>query len=236
MVQANAALGRGLYYRENGSLCVAQYADSDAEFCADGKTKVTLKVRRDAMNGSWQKSSVNSAANSVAAMEAAPENRPGFEKYDVTFTMEIPAAFRLLLRVPKWIQAPASIYLNGSLIAKTEDSARLFPVDRTWQNGDSITVLFPIGLRFVPLPDDPQTGAFCYGPDVLAGITDRERVLTLEQDDPTAELAPDMERQWGVFLTRYRTETQDPGINFIPLNEVGYQNYQVYFRVKRPKH
>jgi DUF1680 family protein len=236
MVQANAALARGLYYRENNSLCVAQYADSDAEFCVDGKTKVTLQLRRDAMNGSWQKSSVNNVANSIAAVQSAPDNRPGYEKFDLKFTMKTSADFRLLLRVPKWIQAPASVYLNGSLIAKTEDTAKLFPIDRTWEDGDIVTVLFPIGLRFVPLPDDPQTGAFCYGPDVLAGITDVERVLTLEQDDPTAELSPDTERQWGTFLTRFRTETQDPGISFIPLKEVGYQNYQVYFRVKRPKH
>ena len=76
-------------------------------------------------------------------------------------------------------------------------------------------------------------GAFRYGTDVLAGITREERLLFLESDDPTTELSVDTERQWGDFRTFYRTENQDPGINFVKLNEVGYEPYQIYFKVKR---
>ena len=96
-----------------------------------------------------------------------------------------------------------------------------------------MTLIFPIGLEFVTLPDDDSMGAFRYGPDVLAGITREERLLFLESDDPTTELSVDTERQWGDFRTFYRTENQDPGINFVKLNEVGYEPYQIYFKVKR---
>ena len=54
----------------------------------------------------------------------------------------------------------------------------------------------------------------------------------MEGKRPEEELSADTERQWGDFRTFYRTENQDPGINFKKLNEVGYESYQVYFKVK----
>ena len=42
----------------------------------------------------------------------------------------------------------------------------------------------------------------------------------------------DTERQWGDFRTFYRTENQDPGISFRKLNEIGYEPYQIYFKIK----
>ena len=94
-----------------------------------------------------------------------------------------------------------------------------------------MTVILPIGLKFITLPDDESVGAYRYGADVLAGVCKEERVLKVT-GDPCKELSADTERQWGDFRTFYKTENQDPGINFIKLNEVGYEPYQVYFKVK----
>ena len=103
---------------------------------------------------------------------------------------------------------------------------------RNWQHGDCVEIILPIELQFISLPDDKTIGAFRYGPEVLAGICEQERVLTIAGDDPTKELSVDTERQWGDFLTYYRTEHQEPGINFKRLSEIGYEAYQVYFKVK----
>jgi hypothetical protein len=67
---------------------------------------------------------------------------------------------------------------------------------------------------------------------VLAGITEAERILELETETPEEELSMDTERQWGDFRTFYRTENQNPGINFRKLNEIGYEPYQIYFKTK----
>ena len=74
--------------------------------------------------------------------------------------------------------------------------------------------------------------AYRYGADVLAGITEKERILKLETEKPEDELSADTERQWGEFRTFYRTENQDPGISFKKLNEIGNEPYQIYFKVK----
>ena len=70
---------------------------------------------------------------------------------------------------------------------------------------------------------------------MLAGITEKERILKLEGESPEEELSIDTERQWGDFQTFYRTEHQDPGISFRKLNEVGDEAYQVYFKIKEKK-
>lgn len=96
-----------------------------------------------------------------------------------------------------------------------------------------VVVTFPIGLRFITLPDDETMGAYRYGADVLVGITEQERVLRLNGIDPVEEITADTERQWGDFRTFYRTEHQDPGVNLMKINEVGKEAYQMYFKVMK---
>ena len=67
----------------------------------------------------------------------------------------------------------------------------------------------------------------------MIGICEKERVLTIPDGDPVKELSVSCGRQWGSFLTRYRTENQDPGIEFVRLNEIGYEPYPVLFSAIR---
>ena len=171
------------------------------------------------------------------AVTAAFANKPDFRKYKFTIHLEGEggAQFKLYLRIPDWIMDEAKAYINGELIAKTEHTDEFLSLEREWKDGDRVELTLPVGLQFIPLPDDPQMGAFRYGADVLAGITEQERVLNTESPDPMEELSPDTEREWGTFRTFYRTENQDPGISFRKLNEIGYEPYQIYFRVREKK-
>ena len=232
MVQANAALNRYLCYQDADRLCVAQYADADVCWETNGAA-VRLEIRQDYMNGSLQQSSVNDALQTPDEITSVFAGKPDFRKYVLTLRSEKPFEGTLCLRIPEWISGPARIRVNGTDVIKTEDASRLAELKGPWRDGDRIELMLPIGLKFIPLPDDPETGAFRYGPDVLAGITSQERVLSLESGRPEDELSADTERQWGEFRTFYRTENQDPGISLIKLNEIGYQPYQVYFRVRQ---
>ena len=83
-----------------------------------------------------------------------------------------------------------------------------------------------------PLPDAPDTVAFMDGAVVLAGLCDEERILYGDKDKPRTLLTPDNERQWGTWLTGYRTVNQDAGLRFVPLNEITDETYTVYFPVR----
>ena len=84
-----------------------------------------------------------------------------------------------------------------------------------------------------PLPDDPETVAFMEGPIVLAGLCDEDIILRGDAEHPEIILSPDNERKWSSWNISYRTKGQDRNIRFIPLYDVGYEKYSVYFRVKK---
>ena len=230
MVQANAALNRGIYYQDGAVIYVGQYFNSKAEFELNGQ-KIVLIQKEDYMNGMVQTSSVNDGFQSITDIAAAFSSKPDYRKYVLTVKTEAKQEFTVRLRIPQWITAEAKVYVNEELCGTQSDSGSFFEVTRCWKDGDRITVILPIGLQFVVLPDDDEMGAFRYGPEVLAGICEKERVLKVKDTDPVNELALDHGRQWGDFVLRYRTEHQDPGIDFMRLNEVGYEPYQIYFKV-----
>ena len=232
MVQANAAWNQRLFYQDGDQLFVTQYVNSELRTQV-GDIEVKIGVRQDYMNGSLMTSSENNARQTIGDVASVFANKPDFRKYVLTVSCDRDTEFALNLRIPFWIRKAAKVFVNGALFAETAETKQFVSLKRTWKNSDQVTLIFPIGLEFVTLPDDDSMGAFRYGPDVLAGITREERLLFLESDDPTTELSVDTERQWGDFRTFYRTENQDPGINFVKLNEVGYEPYQIYFKVKR---
>lgn len=234
MVQANARLNEGIYYQDGSRLYVGQYLNSDVEFeLTSGR--VRIEQREDTMNGLLQSSSENNVAQTVNEITGAQESRPGVRKYVFTVRTKEPSAFTLALRIPEWIRAKALILVNGVTEESTADSTRFAEVYRVWEDGDQVTVILPIGLSFVALPDDASMGAFRYGPEVLAGVTSQERILRLPEEDegdPTKELVTEDERQWGQWNVHFRTEHQEPGISFVPINEIGYEPYQMYFKVE----
>ncbi len=232
MVQANAAWNRHIYYQAAKTLYVTMYVDSEAAFEVDGK-EIRLLLRQDYMNGSLMNSSENSVQQTVNEVTSTYANKPDFRKYVLSLCMEGEIDCELCLRIPDWVVRKAKVYINNELAAETDCTDTFLSLKRTWRDGDKVIVMLPIDLQFIPLPDDSQMGAFRYGPDVLAGVTELERVLKLEGDDPVAELSADTEREWGTFRTFYRTENQDPGINFKKLNDIGYEPYQIYFKVKK---
>ena len=81
------------------------------------------------------------------------------------------------------------------------------------------------------MPDDEETGAFRFGPEVLAGICEQERLLYTSSRDAAAELSLENEREWGSWRYFFKTRNQDPGIQFRRIRDIGYEPYQVYFKV-----
>lgn len=232
MVQANAAWNRRIYYQDVDKLYVASYANSDVTFEVNSKT-VRLMQRQDMLNGSMMTCSENNTKQTVNEIASAYANRPDFRKYDLVINTDSEVEFTLLLRIPDWIKAEACVYVNDELFEKTDTTDKFVELNRVWKDGDKVVLTLPVGLTFIPLPDDETMGAFRYGADVLAGVTDKERILKLESDKPEEELSADTERQWGDFRTFYRTENQDPGISFMKLNDIGDEPYQIYFKVKK---
>lgn len=74
--------------------------------------------------------------------------------------------------------------------------------------------------------------AFMECPVVIAGLCDEDRVLYGDKSHPEKNLVPDNEQEWSSWITSYRTCGQDRNLRFIPLYEIGYEKFSVYYRIQ----
>jgi DUF1680 family protein len=232
MVQANASLNRAIYYHDKNTVYVAQYLSSEMNTEIDAK-QISLVQRQDFMSGSMLTSSNTAGYQSVNEIAASHENMPNYRKHDFVIKSESDLDLTLAFRVPEWIMSEAVFYVNDELHGKSNDSSNFYKITRMWKDGDKVSVILPIGIRFISLPDDNSIGAFRFGPDVLAGICKEERILHLESDDISSEIVMENEREWGSWRYFFKTENQDPVIQLRRIRDIGYEPFQIYFKVKK---
>ncbi len=157
---------------------------------------------------------------------------------------------KLSLRIlqPSWAGQGVAVSVNGKAVPmKTENG--FIVVDGSWKTGDEVSVKFPMSLRSIPLPDDPQQVAIAYGPVILAGIVDRpnERAfMTARAADPQ----PDSERMKKAYYfladspdnlswlkpvagkpLHFQTEGQPFNISFQPFYSVTSERYGIYWPI-----
>ncbi|MBQ7278554.1 MAG: glycoside hydrolase family 127 protein [Clostridia bacterium] len=85
----------------------------------------------------------------------------------VTFTLTGDLPGGLLLRLPGWLMAPASITVNGAPYAYDTVNGS-FALIQGLRDKDIVTLTLPMGVRALNLPDGENTFAFAYGPVVLS--------------------------------------------------------------------
>jgi DUF1680 family protein len=232
MVQANAALNRGIYYEEDEEIYVCQYFDSELQ-TKMGEDDITIIQTQDNMSGSMMKSSNTAGSQEVNEITALHENMPQYRKYDFVVQVSEVKTFTINYRIPEWIMSEAIIYVNDMVHGKTSNTHDFYKIKREWKDGDTISILLPIGIRFIPLPDDDEIGAFRFGPEVLAGICDTERLLYVDSDDITSEIVMENEREWGKWRFFFKTVNQNPVIQLRRIRDIGYEPFQIYFKIKK---
>jgi uncharacterized protein len=232
MVQANAAFNRSIFYQNNNELYICQYFDSEMCTEIDGHA-IRITQYQDNMSGSMLTSSNTAGYNTINEITALHENLPNYKKYDFVLSTSNPEEISLNFRIPDWIMSEAKIYINDELYGKTSDNTVFYKIKRVWKEGDKVSLIFPIGIRFIPLPDDENTGAFRFGPEVLAGICETERLLYLEKEDVASEVTMENEREWGSWRYFFKTANQNPAIQLRRIRDIGYEPYQIYFSIKK---
>ena len=76
--------------------------------------------------------------------------------------------FDLRIRVPDWSAGDPVVKLNGEKIADYGTSGGFLILNRDWNDGDTITVEYPMTLVGYDLPDASDTMGLKYGPWVLS--------------------------------------------------------------------
>jgi DUF1680 family protein len=110
-------------------------------------------------------------------------NFPSEEKTQLTVHTSSPVAFKLMVRHPYWVSADTFKIIVGidTLTTSSEPSSYVL-IDRTWNDGDEVSVLLPMATRIEKLINVPGYVAFMHGPILLAAKTGTEDLTGLIAD------------------------------------------------------
>ena len=93
---------------------------------------------------------------------------PQEEITTIIVNTEKPISTMLYLRYPSWTQG-VSVQVNGKKVNVRQKPGSYIALNRTWSDGDIVSVTYPMSLTLETTPDNCDRGALMYGPLVLAG-------------------------------------------------------------------
>jgi DUF1680 family protein len=167
-----------------------------------------------------------------------------------------PARRGIHVRIPSWVVQDAQVKINGHLLETSADPGSYLSIRRTWQDGDTISIVLPMGLHQDALPGDGSIVAPMYGPLVLAadlgaGPADGPmRVIhgrdTAPKDLPAAAPLPKVaasERaatdQWiqvhSPSELRFAAAGEARIYDLVPMNQIRDQRYAIYMQSAHSK-
>ena len=153
------------------------------------------------------------------------------------------------IRVPYWAAKAPEITVNGEKQAIDAKPSSYLTLTRTWKDGDTIKVQFPLSLHLRPARDDKSMVVVMYGPLVLAGELGTEgmppnlvtgnNVAHLGAKTPPVPVLVDaaadpatwLKREPGEGL-RFRTTgvAKPQDVTLSPLAFLHHQRYTVYWK------
>jgi DUF1680 family protein len=222
MSEAFSKLGDSIYFHDDRNLFVNLFAASELD---------------------WQERGV----------KLIQETRfPAEEGTSLTIRAPKPAAFALNVRVPYWATGANSASLNGKPLDGFAAPGGYYVLDRTWKDGDRLSIKLPMSLHAHPMPDDPSVQAFMYGPLVLAGRLGTEGLTpaTLRAEPTKPRTVPNypLEPVAAPGLTtpgedlaswikpggkpgEFETIGQTRNVSLVPFNRLFDERYAVYWKV-----
>jgi len=221
LVQAHTAHNAYVWYGRGNEIVVSQFIPSKLTASINGRM-VTLEMQLD------HQASGSAVDNSSAA---GTRHRPECWAVNMGVTCESPVEFDLKVRIPWWVTKTPTLLVNGERYPVAVQPPGFHMISRTWHK-DTIRLELPKTLSICAIPDEASTVAFLDGPMVLAGLCDREHTLHGDVSVPDSILVPDNERQWGQWLSGYRTFGQPVGMRFKPMHEIVDEPYTIYFPLK----
>ena len=234
LVQANAAHNKGIYYEGDNQLYICQYFNSDYKGEINGQ-KISIEQRINLLNGSAHLASDSAGHQNINSICVENPNNPRKLVCDFCIKSQAEKELEILIRIPEWANGKTNILINGEEVNEESKPGTFVSIKQVWKE-DIIHLELGKKISVNYLPGAENTVAFLDGPVVLAGLCDEERVLYTDKELPEELLVADNEREWGNWMNTYKTVHQDRGIRFIPLYQVGYEKYAVYFPIEKRKY
>jgi DUF1680 family protein len=147
-----------------------------------------------------------------------------------------PVKLALHARHPFWATNGFTVKLNGRKVDDASSPQSYTTFDREWQDGDTLEVEMPLGLRVESMPDNPGRIAFFDGPILLAGDLGpvgqeaEVPVLVSESQDLMPRVKPVANRAL-TFATEKVGQPED--VTLKPFYQTYANRYSVYWEVMK---
>jgi len=163
-----------------------------------------------------------------------------------------PITGTMKIRYPGWVAGPMTISVNGKSQEIDGLPGSYASISREWQDGDTIDVRLPMGLRCERLPGEEDLVALLYGPIVLAGElgkTNLAKDYARGQTDLIQVPSPEVPVFVGGAQELIDHTTPIPGrplafrthdvgrpqdVTLAPFYQTHHQRYSVYWRLLSP--
>lgn len=224
LVQANANYRQWFLYQQENHLRLAQYFPFEA-FLMIGDIPVEISLKTMDMSG---------GSIELPTAPLAKQPRPSAMKFLFTISAKQAVDATLSFRIPWWTKEQIDLKIEGATATEKVNNGFL-ELMGTFKDV-TIEITLPRSMTTWPLADAPDYHAFLDGPILLAGLISDERTLYLkENQQPIDLLVPHDERKWTTWQPFYKTTGQPSNFMLKPLNEIGREQYTVYFPVEKLK-
>jgi hypothetical protein len=140
---------------------------------------------------------------------------------DIAIATASPQAFAVSLRIPAWAGNGSTLAINGKRLESPLAAGTFHSIDRTWADGDRISLLLDRTLRFEAVDEKhPNLLAVMQGPLALFAVGDR--LLTPRREDLKAV------RQTAPGSAEWRMSTTDGDQEFRPYFAIGGGTTRLY--------
>ncbi|MGD0897657.1 MAG: beta-L-arabinofuranosidase domain-containing protein [Thermoguttaceae bacterium] len=133
-------------------------------------------------------------ADRVKAKVTCRTDYPFHETIEMEISVERPAEFPILLRIPGWCVKPA-VTVNGDAVAPKPDASGFLRIARTWKSGDRVVLNFPMTVRVVR-GEDKNAGNAPY-----ASVHYGPLLFALPIADAKDDNTPDPAAKWNYAIT-----------------------------------
>jgi DUF1680 family protein len=215
--QAHARKG---YYKQKWPCCAGTLLQSVADFPLNLYFQDDRGVYVNLYAGSELRWKANGVPVKLTQRTAYPES----ERIAIEVEPESDVEFAVHLRIPAWLDRPATIAVNGKVTQVKAERGQFATLTRRWRRGERIDMTLPFSFRTVAIEDSAtNTVAAMRGPVMLTAIDPPEQLTA------TAAALKSMTPVAGKPL-EFDCHTATGDVRMRPFYQVQRETYSTYFQ------
>lgn len=208
------------YYQRKWPCCAGTLLQSVADYPIDLYFHNTRGIYVNLYAASEVRWKVNHVPVRLIQNTAYPES----EQIELRVEPDAHAEFTIHLRIPRWLNRPAQLSVNGKAVAVAAERGTFAAIRRRWRKGDTIELRLPFSFRTVPIDaQNPNIVAVMRGPVMLTAVDPPELLTANAAALATMEAVPGKPLE-------FELPTAAGRVRMRPFYQVQRESYSTYFR------